>query len=597
MYQFSLLSSSLLTFSLVQIIFLIILLKQDPVRGAKELGYVIFCISLYTVGTSFEYMGTSLKQVMFWAHLQYIGLSWLSLFLIHFTFVYFNITIKHKRIVYSLLIFLSLLFMLMQFTYNFHSLFYVDVTFNTLGKISYLSFKPKLFYSLMNVYHGLSIFLIYYFSVQMMSSHNSPYKRRGTILMFAVASPAIASIIYQLPIYEARIDFVPFFFIFSSMVLLYSYLRDSLFGPLPVAKRIIFESLSDGILILDKNDSLIDYNLKSTDFIPELKDAKMGESIKEFFAKVPCFDAFTNSNFYQSGTWDFTVEKDNSFGRNSYYEVKVAPIDKGNTQGTSLTISDVSERYEMQKALKSSYDQLVELNSLKTMLIEVMSHDLRSPLVTMKSLRRLMASGTIAKSPVIWKRSGDELDSLIDRADSLIFNLLAMSSSFDDIENHPLKVISLESVLVNLEDAILRYAKRKDVSFVKNIEDDVLIVGSSEYLRAIFRNILENSIKYSPIHGTVLLNVSIEKEDIVVSIEDEGDGIPDEMLETFQQDKWGITRMGTNGEGGPGIGLYATKRFIHALHGVMNIQRKKPMGTIVVFSLPRALGPLSGGIR
>ena len=71
--------------------------------------------------------------------------------------------------------------------------------------------------------------------------------------------------------------------------------------------------------------------------------------------------------------------------------------------------------------MEDSFQKLVELNNLKTMVIEVMSHDLRSPLIAMRSLRNLMSNKTISYNSVIWKRSGDELDSLIDRVDSLHF--------------------------------------------------------------------------------------------------------------------------------------------------------------------------------
>ncbi|NCB01164.1 MAG: hypothetical protein EOM67_03230 [Spirochaetia bacterium] len=593
MYQFSLLASALLSFSLIQIIFIIILLRQEPLRGAKELGYVILSFSFYTIGTSFEYMGTSLKQIMFWAHVQYIGLSWLPLFLVHFALVYFNITIGYKKAIYWCMAFFSTLFMSLQFTYNFHSLFYTDVIFNRIGNIAYLTFTPTLFYFLIKVYQGMAILVIYFLSGQMVLSGNREYQRRGALLMLATAFPAIGTIIYLMPIFEARIDFIPFTFIISSTILLYSYLKDSLFGPLPVAKRYIFESLDDGIIILDKEDCVIDFNLASLRYVPELNEIQIGSSIQDVFRKSKVYSTLASSNFYDSGVWDFTIEKEGSFS-SSFYEIRVLPIHQGPTKGSSLLIRDVSESHLLQKALQESYDRLVELDNLKTMVIEVMSHDLRSPLVTMRGLRRLMASGALAKNPVIWKRSGDELDSLIDRADSLIFNLLSLTSSFDSSESLDLKVFTLQSILQHIEESVLRYSRKKEVEFEQHIEDDVLLVGSLDYARAIFRNIIENAIKYSPRKGRVVLTVDIEKEDIIVTVTDEGDGIPVQVLQAFEQDRWGVTTMGTNGEKGPGIGLYATKRFIQAQHGKLNIRKNSPMGTIIDFTIPRSKETKSG---
>jgi K+-sensing histidine kinase KdpD len=214
----------------------------------------------------------------------------------------------------------------------------------------------------------------------------------------------------------------------------------------------------------------------------------------------------------------------------------------------------------------------------------------------MRSLRKLMSNGTIAHNSVIWKRSGDELDSLIDRVDSLIFNLLALTTTFDTSKEINQQVVALESVLKEIEPAIMRYVRKKGIIFKKNVEEDVLILGSSEYLQAICRNILENAIKYSPKGGFVLLNVEIQKESILISIHDAGDGFAPHVLSAFEQDKWGVTTMGTQGEKGAGIGLYATKRFIQAQRGNICIKQNEPIGTIVEITIPRALKPITRSV-
>lgn len=221
LYQFTFLSSTLLSFSLIQIIFMVILFFNDHERGAKELGYVILCLSLYTIGTGFEYMSINLSQIMFWIHIQYIGLSWVSFFLIHFIVKYFNLRIPCKKFVYVFFALLSTLFMLIQFTYNFHSLFYADITFNQVGNVAYLSFTPKIFYYLVRIYQLLPLGLILYFSIQMFFQHSRIYKRKAIIIFLVAIIPIVANILYVLPIYSDRIDFIPFSIVGSSLILFF----------------------------------------------------------------------------------------------------------------------------------------------------------------------------------------------------------------------------------------------------------------------------------------------------------------------------------------------------------------------------------------
>ena len=121
----------------------------------------------------------------------------------------------------------------------------------------------------------------------------------------------------------------------------------------------------------------------------------------------------------------------------------------------------------------------------------------------------------------------------------------------------------------------------------------MLILGSSEYLQAICRNVLENAIKYSHKGEEVLLHVEIKKESVLISICDKGDGFAPHVLSAFNKDKWGVTTMGTYGEKGAGIGLYATKRYVQAQSGHIDIKPNKPMGTIVEITIPRAIKPIT----
>ncbi len=415
--------------------------------------------------------------------------------------------------------------MLIQFTYNFHSLFYADITFNQVGNVAYLSFTPKIFYYLVRIYQLLPLGLILYFSIQMFFQHSRIYKRKAIIIFLVAIIPIVANILYVLPIYSDRIDFIPFSIVGSSLILFFSYVTNSLFGPLPFAKQLIFESLADGIIILDRNDSFIEYNSKSSQYIPSLQNYDIGTPIQKVFKHIPSYNSLSNKTFYESGEWQVLIhELDHDNENDLYFEVRILPIKQGTTKGTSILIRDVTESHVLQKIVEDSYQQLVELNNLKTMVIEVMSHDLRSPLIAMRSLRNLMSNKTISDNSVIWKRSGDELDSLIDRVDSLIFNLLALTTMFDTPKEINRQVVALESVFKEIEPSIMRYVKKKGIAFKKEVEEDVLILGSSEYLQAICRNVLENAIKYSHKGGEVLLHVEIKKESVLISICDRGDG-------------------------------------------------------------------------
>jgi len=279
-------------------------------------------------------------------------------------------------------------------------------------------------------------------------------------------------------------------------------------------------------------------------------------------------------------------------GNVRYVEVRQFLVEgrhKG-TQVVTLVLRDVSERRRMIEELRLSYERIVEADRLKGLVIDVMSHNLRSPLQLMKSLRQLIASQEVSQNPAIWERGGKELDALIDQADILIANLLTLNISFDDEDAYQGTAVDIEAVVEQLSDKFRISASKKDVRYNSFLEGSVLVYGHEKLLSITLRNILDNALKYSYPGSEVFLHALVGKKEVELVIENQGVSIHSDVLAAYQQGRWGVTKRGTAGETGPGIGLFASRRFMEIQEGSMQVQQREGGGTRVVLRLRRILG-------
>jgi signal transduction histidine kinase len=105
-------------------------------------------------------------------------------------------------------------------------------------------------------------------------------------------------------------------------------------------------------------------------------------------------------------------------------------------------------------------------------------------------------------------------------------------------------------------------------------------------LRTVFRNLLNNAIKFSPEGSSVTVKSQSNQERVTIEVTDEGMGIPEEIRERLFQLDQDVSRPGTKEEKGNGLGLVVCREFIDKHGGEIRVDTKRKKGTRIVFTLP-----------
>jgi two-component system sensor histidine kinase KdpD len=235
------------------------------------------------------------------------------------------------------------------------------------------------------------------------------------------------------------------------------------------------------------------------------------------------------------------------------------------------------------RAGASSAAALSEANEFRTAILAAVSHDLRTPLSSIKASVTSLRQHDVAWSPAAVDEFLATIDEESDRLDGLIGNLLDLSR----LQTNTLRIlerdVGLEEVAPAAIASLGELADRVDSDITETLPRVRVDPGLLERSLA---NIVANAVAWSPSGARVRIDATqVVADRIDLRIIDSGPGIPVEargrVFEPFQ-------RLGDRGTNGVGLGLAVARGFITAMDGELSVEDTPGGGTTMVVSLPVA---------
>lgn len=224
---------------------------------------------------------------------------------------------------------------------------------------------------------------------------------------------------------------------------------------------------------------------------------------------------------------------------------------------------------------------------LRAEIMAVLSHELRIPLSSIKGY-----SSALQLDEVHWTKDKQKefLGLIEDECDNMQIMLKEiLDSSLIEVEQ-----LSLELQPMRLQqmakDVAQEAQRRTDIHhIVVDLPPDFpIVLVDQRWIKQVFRNILENAIRYSPEGGLIVIRGETRATDVVISIADQGIGIsPEDLIPIFE--KYFRVRSATSYHvAGTGLGLPVARFIIEAHGGRIWMESKLGEGSTVFFSLPKA---------
>lgn len=212
-----------------------------------------------------------------------------------------------------------------------------------------------------------------------------------------------------------------------------------------------------------------------------------------------------------------------------------------------------------------------------------MLHDLNSPLSSIK-----LSAATLKDFSNRLDES--KRDEIIDRIETLGSYSTKLIENQNDWINQRSETITFEPEPIGLIDFVNELTLQHKVhTSLKNIKieldlHDIIIESDKFILEIIIRNILSNSIKFTTANGLIIIRTKFYSENLFLEVEDNGIGVSDKVIESFESAEKMESQDGTNNEKGNGIGLVIIRDFLKLIGSEYKLEKKKK-GTLFRFSL------------
>jgi signal transduction histidine kinase len=247
----------------------------------------------------------------------------------------------------------------------------------------------------------------------------------------------------------------------------------------------------------------------------------------------------------------------------------------------AIAIENASLVTETQKA----YEDLSELDRLKSEFVAIVSHELQTPLTVIlgyASFLKKEATGTASEQLDAVLRSALRLRSLIND----MVNLRHIETGEAELELERLSLNKLVTAITT-EFASLAEAKKQNVG-IKLAPQSPMVDADRQKLRLVLANLLSNAIKFTPDGGRIRVEVETKGNEAWVSVRDTGIGIPpreqERIFDRFYQVEPSLTRHFE----GMGLGMSIAKGMVELHGGRIWVESVVGMGSSFTFALPLA---------
>jgi signal transduction histidine kinase len=241
---------------------------------------------------------------------------------------------------------------------------------------------------------------------------------------------------------------------------------------------------------------------------------------------------------------------------------------------------------DLEKVISSKTFELTESNKLKNTLLSIMSHDVKSPLNSIKGFLTLINSDYLKPEEV--KPVTLQLEEQVHHTSMLLENILHWSASHNrTITIHKSKV-HVRPLVDECFSLFTFQARNKKIQLFNNIAGGFYVVADENIIKLVLRNLISNALKFSHEGGHIKANFHQTGANSFIVIEDNGIGIDKEKLSSlFDIDK-NVSSIGTRQEVGTGLGLSLCKKFLQAMGSEIIVQSTPRSGSKFFIQIPNS---------
>lgn len=336
----------------------------------------------------------------------------------------------------------------------------------------------------------------------------------------------------------------------------------------------VLRHMTDGVIATDRRGKITIINDRSLNILNKTQEEVIGESIIEVLDLSDRFSFRELFDQHESILLNYGTAEEETIIRAEY---SVIQRESGFISGLVWVLTDITEHEKIERDRKQFVSNI--------------SHELRTPLTSVRSYSEALVDGAI-KDEAVAVEFLNVIQTETDRMIRMISDLLHLSRMdakqqvlnrelviFKDLVNH---VLDRFEMMLQSED----YEGKNYIIKRELMEEEVWVEIDQDKLIQVIDNIMNNAIKYSPDGGIIYVRLMSTHNQLVLSIQDQGLGIPQDSIPHLFDRFYRVDKARSRAQGGSGLGLSIAKEEIELHNGKIWVNSIENKGTTFFISLP-----------
>lgn len=255
--------------------------------------------------------------------------------------------------------------------------------------------------------------------------------------------------------------------------------------------------------------------------------------------------------------------------------IKTSPIRSENvslnSSGWIISIQDITK--------------VRKLEQLRTEFVSNVTHELKTPITSIRGFIETLKSGAINK-PDVSIRFLDIIDIEAERLHELINDILALSEIETKLSDTDLENISLNSIVEGVFSVMQNIAADKNIMLNNKVDENIFIKANKNRMKQLILNLVDNAVKYNIPNGSVTVYAQNVGGKVVINVKDTGIGIPQDHIPRIFERFYRVDKGRSRDMGGTGLGLSIVKHIVNLYNGDIKVNSEVGKGTEFFIQLP-----------
>lgn len=561
---------------------LMLLLRGDGSREQKLMQYFLIGSLVQNVGYLLELTAPTLEAALVAVKIQYLGSLTIPVSYCYFIFSYCYE--KTPKRILGVIKAVDVLILVLVFTCDLHNLYYRNIEWvqnaNRYG--GYLRLDYGLGYWIFMLCGTVIPYVMSLYALIHACAEKPEYAadRRCKLILVLSLLPVVTLCSYTMKLIR-MFDPTPVVLglVLSGVVIMIWIRKVYDLGSL--AFGILLNSMSDGVIALDEQRQISNYNKAAAGIFADLDSHSIGKPIESLVG-------FPKIGLEGGAKREFCLN-------NSFYEGHAEPIldQFGKNKGYVVLIYDVTETRNYIEEIKEVREQAEKANLAKSAFLANMSHEIRTPMNAIVGLSDIIMEESRGRK--VYEYACD-IKSASRSLLALINDILDLSK----VEAGKMELVMTEYHVKALADEVLNMmdvmASQRGLELRREFDTTMpcRYLGDEGRIKQILINLLNNALKFTK-QGYVKLTVSGRRGDaedaelLLFRIEDTGCGIRKEDLKEIFDNFKQVDLNRNRSVEGTGLGLSITRRLVDLMQGTIDVESVYGEGTVFTVEIPQKI--------